>query len=698
MLQVALNHKYLTIKIYKMIKIVLTSFIVMIISISDISAQVPNIKLSYGIIAKDYQDSIVLRWAPKNTNILPAHISGGVWIDRLIVSGKAPYKKSEWQRINQVPIKPQPLESFNNEESMSNENVMLVAQLCYGNIPMSIAKDEITRVNDASNVLKSLFSITLLACDISPKAADKMGLRLVLRDKIKNGEKHFFRMYSAYEHPLFDLDTSMTFVTYGEFEIEQTPTFLTAVSKEKSIELHWPFNKNLKRWSAFNIEKSSDGEYFIRLNKKPYIIMTDDRNIDMTYRDSVANYVNYYYRIQAIDPFGDLSGYSEIIEAHGSDKTSPSSLTLVGRSENNDRFHLQWKFDNGKPDGDLKHFIIKQGNAIDHVSDTIINLTKDTYQYTVNKKASTRSTYYEVHAVDTAGNFTASNPVRYFKYDSDPPLPPKEFKAKVDTNGIVSLTWALDTLDELIGYRVYRKNSADHKFVCLQAGYLADTIYHDTLNLKTLTDEIYYAVSAVDLSYNHGKMTDPVKLLKPDILPPYPPNIVDYKVSDGKVYMKWTPSPSDDVVSYSIKRKNLSSHQVTDVKKGISASESNFTDENLMHGEMYEYTIIAIDEVGLQSEASFPLTIKAYTNKVIDNLVLKYLNENDQSGFEWNIPKDKPLYYVIYKDNGNGLQQYANAHANDTKYVEKNNSSAKNYGIQAIYPNQVKSEVFSLFK
>jgi fibronectin type 3 domain-containing protein len=663
----------------------------------EIKNEVPKIELKYHIIAKAYEDSIVLRFAPTTPNALPAHIESGINIDQKVVKGKFPYQIDEWTSVNKTPIKPWPLIAFNTEEYKKNKDLMLVAQALYGNI-LSSKTDEISKVKEQAESLSNLFYLSLLSADYDANAANSYGLRHVIKTKIKPDEKLFFRIYSNFNHPLFKVDTTMTFVTYGEWDANNNPSFLFIQNKEKAVELKWPVNRELYRWSGFYIERSEDGNNFTRVNKKPFLVFRDDTKYDATYVDSLKqNYKKYFYRIQAIDPFGDLTGYSQTVEGMGVDLTAPGQVSLEEQSDNGNGIKLSWTFLEGAPK-DLDYFVIKKGSYINNITDSVITIRPGTYNYFYSEKAKTRSTYFEVHAVDTAGNVRVSNPVRYFLPDTEPPLPPKEFKAKIDTNGVVSLKWQLDTLDELIGYRVYRNNNKDHKFVCLQEGYLEDTIYHDTLNLKTLTDEVYYAVCAVDLSYNHGKMTEAVRLVKPDILPPYPPNIIDYKVSDGKVTFTWTPSPSEDVVSYSIIRKYLSTNEETNIKIGIPKSESSYTDENLKHGVMYEYSITAVDEVGLISKPSFPLTIKAYSNKVTENITLKTLSDNEQSGIEWTIPKDKPLYYIIYKDNGNGLQQYANANANENKYVERNNSTAKNYGLQAIYPNQVKSEIFTLIK
>ena len=75
-----------------MIRILVTSFLMITLFFkADCQTnEVPKIKLKYGIIAKTYPDSIVLRWAPDDANALPAHIESGVRNERLKKNDKRP--------------------------------------------------------------------------------------------------------------------------------------------------------------------------------------------------------------------------------------------------------------------------------------------------------------------------------------------------------------------------------------------------------------------------------------------------------------------------------------------------------------------------------------------------------------------------------------------------------------------------------
>lgn len=678
-------------------QLAITLFLVLIgLTVRAQDDKVPKINLKYGILAKTFQDSIVLRWAPNSPNILPAHLESGVWIEKLTVSGKYPYKMGNWERLTKEPIRPFPLEAFNNEATKKNEYAMLGAQLFYGKLPNSPTTSEIQQIKDQASMLTSLFSMTMLGCDYSPTAAQLLGMRKVVKVQIKENEKIFFRIYSAYKNPLFQVDTSMVFSTYGEWDVENSVHFLSAKSLEKLVELSWPFNKELYRWSGFYIERSNDGKSFTRLTKKPYIIMSPEHKMDIYYRDSVQNYIKYYYRIQAIDPFGDLTAYSEIISCYGSDKTPPGEMVLNEEHEQGKGIKLKWKFANGKADDDLDHFIVKKGTGVDHIVDTIKVLPKSTFTFFYDQKAKIKSTYFEIVAIDTAGNASSSNPVRYFIPDTEPPKTPEAFTASIDTNGIVHLKWKIDSLDELIGYRVFRKNALNHEFVCLQQGFLKQPEFTDTLALNTLTNEIFYSVAAIDISYNMSKLAETIKLTKPDKIRPTPPQIYDYMLNSGKVTLRWHASPSEDVANYEIYRAD-DTGKILPIVKGLKINQFEFTDSLLANHKKYSYYLKSVDKSGLLSDLSFPLEIVAYTNNQKKNIQLFWVSDKDKKGLKWIDPNPRPDFYILFKDLGDGLVQYTNVDAAQTQFLDKLNTTKRiRYGIQAVYPNQTKSEIYTL--
>ena len=654
-----------------------------------------QIDIKYGILAKPMPDSIVIRFAPLKSYMLQAHSIGGVWLDRLIVKkGKSNYK---WERINATPIKPWEEDKFNTNACKKDDYAMTVAMLLYGNLKSGSEQDELGNMKQKAEMLNSLFSLSVLGCDLSVLAAKSFGARWVDSYKIKENEKVFYRIYSAVNHPLFKVDTSITFVTYTEIGVKQAPRFLKAVSGEGIVELSFDFNKNFERWSAFQIERSSDGgNTFQRINKKPFLVMDTSRITKIYYRDSVQNYKPYYYRVQGIDPFAEVSDYSDVVMGFGRDKTPPGSLALESEDLGENGIKLSWKFSETPVSKDLNGFIIRKGPEINNMNIEVKKVNATTFSFYDPTAATKHSVYYEVLAVDTAGNISFSNPVRYFLPDTEPPKEPEGIQGTIDSNGIVSLHWQLDTLDEILGYRVYRTNDVKHEMVCLQEGYLHSNSFSDTLSSKTLTREVYYAVVAVDYSYNHSHKSKLIKLIKPDKVPPIAPQFIDYSVNEKGVFLKWILSSSSDVKEYLLIRK-----MVADTTKKVSfkipRSMDSFIDTLLSDQTFYQYNLIALDSSGNRSAISLPIVIKSYLSSKEEDLGLHWMDPQFKTGFFWLKPSQTPLFYIVYLDDGKGLEQFCNAKADETKFILPKSIDIKalvGLGLQAIYPNQIKSKIY----
>ena len=216
----------------------------------------------------------------------------------------------------------------------------------------------------------SLFSgIVLLAADLSPLAADGLGLRYVDTD-IEKGKSYEYRIspldadIMATFDSLANLDPlellvegdtlsareliewqqhGSTYAEYSEDHIEPAAPIegLYSVSGDKRIAIRWSAEPYANEFSGYFLEKSLDGGVTwdsltnniflgnpIELEEDT-IVNRGNYHTVFEYLDLLdTNYVEYTYRIRGIDAFGD-DGLTSTVKGMGRDLTAPKAPEIV---------------------------------------------------------------------------------------------------------------------------------------------------------------------------------------------------------------------------------------------------------------------------------------------------------------------------------------------------------------------------------
>jgi hypothetical protein len=85
--------------------------------------------------------------------------------------------------------------------------------------------------------------------------------------------------------------------------------------------------------------------------------------------------------------------------------------------------------------------------------------------------------------------------------------------------------------------------------------------------------------------------------LKPDVVPPVPPVMKEWKADQDKLLLAWSPSASHDVSLYNLKMRPSSENNWTLTKAFTSADKMSHQYSNLKSGD-YEFVIEAKDSAG----------------------------------------------------------------------------------------------------
>lgn len=395
-----------------------------------------------------------------------------------------------------------------------------------------------------------------------------------------------------------------------EYLPEQFPTVAPEIiERDQQVDIVWNHADFSNRFIGYHIERSSDGSTFRRITDVPLIYNSGNDLVDeraegfMNYSDSLPlNYQTYYYRVVGMDYFGEKGSPSNAVKAQGRDRTAPKNVEKLAARFTGARIDIQWTYDN--PPGDLQGFFVLKSNASATGPFQPLNtepLSPSTRSFSDDEVDVEAKNFYAVFAVDTAGNYQTAPGVYAMIQDTFPPAPPVGLTADIDSNGVVTLHWDMPTEPDIRGYRVYRAVKESFDFIQITQRPILATSHKDTVNLKTLDENIFYRVTALDMNFNHSPYSDPILVKKPDTVPPQAPVLTEVTVREGSVFMKWKPSYSSDLAGYQIyATKNGERNLINIVSKEINTYTYEPEDGN----RNTVIDITAIDDDGLESEPS----------------------------------------------------------------------------------------------
>lgn len=634
----------------------------------------PNVRL----IARSYGDSVVLRWGTTGHTSWKIAGNAGYIIERYEYGSQGKITKTV---LTPMPLKPLTVDEWKARYRPEDTLAGAAVQALYGKaIPTS--EDPFGSIYEIYLQQRSMHGIALLLADIAPRLADGLGLRFV--DRTVDPKKTYrYRIYSLANDPNYPIDTADVALSTSQREPLKSVTTLTAEEGEQVVVLKWNRLEHLEPFSGYYLERSTDGgRSFSRINRMPFAPLqkddssrlSDRPNVDMTeYKVRLdANYQPVQYRVVGVDPFGEVSPNSNVITAMGRDRTPPSApqilpLTIVdGRS-----MKVSWRMDT--LEGDLKGFIIGKSEGPDGEFEEISGLLgRDAREYTDLDVRDLPQHYYAIVALDTAGNRVSSVPLLGIFPDSIPPATPRGLAGTVDSNGVVRLRWNANPESDLKGYRVFYANQDDHEYQQLTTDLSEDTTFTDTLTLQTLSEEIYYKITALDQNYNHSLFTATLTLKKPDVVAPFPPMVSNIIPAERSITIEWAASMTDDVIEHTLYRRVEEESTWKPLANVKDRSVHSFTDSTAQPGTLYEYSLDASDDVGLRSERSNVVSaqvVGASVRSGVQGLVGEFDKAGKRVVIRWNSAVEGAEYY-LYKSIGNAEPTLYRSVANVKEFVD----------------------------
>lgn len=529
---------------------------------------------------------------------------------------------------------------------------------------MGFGKD----IQAASARLKERYGFALLAADLSWPAAQGSGLAYT-DENVVPGHQYIYRVRVATTNASYPIGDGAVAVSTEKAEAIKQP-IITRVNEQDSLMMvSWPRAAHEAHFTAYDVERSADGGgSWKKVNPQPFVSFTNpdlpSTQDAIVYTDTVdATKRGYSYRIIGLTAFGTRSAPSKPVQAAWRDRTPPPSPTNVRATEKRGAIEITWDYPAGVKD--LKGFHVSRGTSVAS-DDRSLNeqLLPPNARSFVDKSPETmKHNYYLVVAVDTANNPGLSMSAMGSVVDTIAPVRPTGLEGSVDTNGVVTLKWRLGKEPDLYGYHVFWQNQRDHVESRLTGTAVRDTVYTDTINMRTLTEKVYYKVMAVDLNRNGSPHSELIELKRPDRRPPTEPVFKDYRVNDDGIWLRWAPSSSDDVVRHCLLRRPVGETKWDTIAR-VPITEKRFEHMDKDGGKpaYYEFAVVAIDDAGWstfsQQRPKLRLNTKEKLPKV-EMLEAEALPEKQYVQLNWDYAPREGVKFIIYKSiNGGKWQQF----------------------------------------
>lgn len=668
----------------KILCMVLGLTIIVIISCQSLRAQsVPLTDSSapFGIAlkAKAFGDSIVLRWAPTDGIAWGVSRRKGYTVYRITYGFNG---KVDTTLLTPTPILPWTLEKLNTLAAGKDPYVAMAAQALYGKdftmtskAPRSLV-EEIEQQSDAYNLR---FFVAMQAADLSKKAAEVMGFRLV--DKaVTKGMYYGYIVQSDTASEGEPLKAGITKLVNAVPAKPLTPQGLEGMGNDMKIELQW--NRQQKGgFDYFFIQRSIDGgKTYQLLTPEPYFSSYNpalDKGGDslqgkvqavlrdrQVFFDSIPeNYVDYYYRIAGIDPFGDTSPYSEPIKVHGVDRTPPSRV-IVDSVANIFLNHIFIRWRDPEKAGDLVGYFVARGSEHDGpfypVHDKL--LPKSATSFIDTTASAGEKIFYVVASVDTAGNYAYSMPRMGLLTDSTPPAAPTGLKGMMDAAGMIVLQWDANKEKDMSGYKVYYSYNPTSNFIQVTQYPVKSTLFVDSISPTTLDRHVYYKIVALDKQGNHSDYSEAVDIQKPVVTPPSAPVAKSIYSTQNAIITEWIGSSSEGVLGYEIYRKKSGDapwDTLTVIQQQPFGVPFQYEDSTACQNQTYIYAAATVDSTGPRSKLSAKVSGYLHNGFVLprpDKLKAVYQKEKRSIVLHWAGPSlAQPYYIIIHRGVGDGI-------------------------------------------
>ncbi|MEL6668179.1 MAG: hypothetical protein AAFP08_04375 [Bacteroidota bacterium] len=424
-------------------------------------------------------------------------------------------------------------------------------------------------------------------------------------------------LYALKIYPTNSGDTLWIDVDVANYEPPGIPE-LEGVFKDRRVELKWRTLEYRPDFFGWELERSfNDGDDWESVFELPLINDNDtitgvgDALKFLMHEDILPdNDLPVLYRLRGADYLGGFSQNESILTGEGREDIRRSPLLLETIQTDSNHAVIRWEFPQDREHLIDEFRIIHTDSAGHNYRTALEGIDARVREVSIPMKF--RSNFFRVQAVSTQGTVLSSFESLVMAYDDEPPAVPREFSGYIDSTGLAHLSWITSNEPDLKGYYLFKGYFEGRELAMITADPLSGSDHIDTVNMQTGNEWIYYQLRSVDTRGNGSNFTPVLKLKKPDLFPPSPGQFTSTENDGRSIRLQWTQSASQDAAVYEIYRRELENE--TDFGLVLRFDAENFvgelTDSLVTPTLTYAYTMVVIDDDGLESEPARPVSVQ----------------------------------------------------------------------------------------
>ncbi len=663
--------------------------------LSILSARGQNDPALIKVLSKVKAHGVWLRWAPTNAGAWTLGNKYGYKVERFVLQADGTLASQQGE-ILAAALKPISEQDF-DRLATEIEEAAVVQEMIYGeNAKKGFDAGSRASILVRNREMENEFGVALLMCDLNRRVAQAAGLFFEDRS-VQKGTRYIYRISINFNSSKETLEPAVSVVDVGDERSLAKIDDLVARFGDHKATLEWSTFFHRGVYSAYYVEKSSDGLKFSRISDLPYVHLSQSPTSEKAfYVDSLElNNQAFSYRLVGISPFAEEGPPSNVVSGSGKDNLSGLLIIREGKAVPPKSITIKWEFP-VEAEKQIAGFKIGRSNFSDgpyqDIGTTVIQ--KNAREYF--DETSFYNTYYVIRAVDVQGREVS----RSFPYlvqieDTTPPAIPLGLKGEVDKNGLVKLSWTANTDADLLGYRVFEANSLKEEFTETTKEILRTTAFTDSLNIEVLNKDIYYKIVAVHNNNNPSEYPAPLTITRPDVIPPVPPVFTSTEVKDGKVVLKWDNAGNDDAAKLELVRIEKDDRTIRNIMSWRPPSFGDtYTEPVLTLGKTFRYKLIVTDSAGNASETlSGEIFYETGVRAPVRDLQSVADREKKSITLTWKHDGLATKCFVYRKKNDGSLTLYQTLEGNVNSFIDRGMTANNTYTYQVkvVFPKGIKS-------